>query len=456
MRATPRGCQRFRAGPYNGWMARAALARPAAPGVPEVYRRLRRHADRRDGGRRKPRSRSASGRSSSRTPRAREKALCPCARRAAVLTKSWPAWEGGAGGAHPASGCYNVKAGGWARSWTSFGREYGACRGDWRPPPGPARTARAVPARTQTRTDRPMPRLRVRHRRYTRGFAGGVSRERVGAAGCSCPSPLERHSSTIHSQTRHHARAAARRTVLRCSLAYLAQGGAVSYVLRRIFMRFVLLLPLIVTRPFMARRGNGTAVRRSGPTFRSRAACTYRSCARSLPSLSPPGCRGQSRSTPTQEHVRWIRPTQRRQAKTSASTGTDRTVDPRSCHANKIQIDTSSTRSPAAAIAVAWRESYGSPSSGVYVSPGSSAAGRHPMFWPHWSDGKAEMNGYRLVQPRTAPERAGTAVLIYVTEDFSDSWGQGGPGETSRIGRLPGAELNEVRDFQTGSTTTTS
>ena len=48
----------------------------------------------------------------------------------------------------------------------------------------------------------------------------------------------------------------------------------------------------------------------------------------------------------------------------------------------------------------------------------SSAAA--PEFWPHWSDGKAEMNGYRLVQPGYGAQRAGNAVLIYVTEDFSD------------------------------------
>jgi endonuclease III related protein len=43
MGATARGCQRFRAGPYNGWMARAALARPANHGLADVYERLRRH-----------------------------------------------------------------------------------------------------------------------------------------------------------------------------------------------------------------------------------------------------------------------------------------------------------------------------------------------------------------------------------------------------------------------------
>ena len=42
-------------------------------------------------------------------------------------------------------------------------------------------------------------------------------------------------------------------------------------------------------------------------------------------------------------------------------------------------------------------------------------------FWAHWGDGKGELNGYRLIQPRYGEKRAGTAVLVYVTEDFSDA-----------------------------------
>ena len=40
-------------------------------------------------------------------------------------------------------------------------------------------------------------------------------------------------------------------------------------------------------------------------------------------------------------------------------------------------------------------------------------------FWQTWSDGQAEVSGYRLVQPRYGQSRTGHAVLIYVTEPFS-------------------------------------
>ena len=86
------------------------------------------------------------------------------------------------------------------------------------------------------------------------------------------------------------------------------------------------------------------------------------------------------------------------------------------------------------------------------VSPclrGLSAA--PPDFWPHWSDNKAEMNGYRLVQPRYGAKRAGTAVLIYVTEDFSDSLRvKADPGQHPASDVYPVMKLNDVRHFQTG------
>jgi hypothetical protein len=74
-----------------------------------------------------------------------------------------------------------------------------------------------------------------------------------------------------------------------------------------------------------------------------------------------------------------------------------------------------------------------------------------PDFWGHWSDGKAEMNGYRLVQPRYGAKRVGTAVLIYVTEDFSDSLRvKADPGKHPAADVYPVLKLNAVRDFQTG------
>jgi hypothetical protein len=72
-------------------------------------------------------------------------------------------------------------------------------------------------------------------------------------------------------------------------------------------------------------------------------------------------------------------------------------------------------------------------------------------FWAHWGDGKAEMNGYRLVQPRYGQPRAGTAVLIFVTEDFSDSLRvKADPGKHPPSDVYPVLKLNAVRDFQTG------
>jgi hypothetical protein len=72
-------------------------------------------------------------------------------------------------------------------------------------------------------------------------------------------------------------------------------------------------------------------------------------------------------------------------------------------------------------------------------------------FWAHWGDGRAELNGYRLVQPRYGAGRGGTAVLIYVTEDFSDSLRvKADPGRHPPSDVYPVLKLNAVRDFQTG------
>jgi hypothetical protein len=74
-----------------------------------------------------------------------------------------------------------------------------------------------------------------------------------------------------------------------------------------------------------------------------------------------------------------------------------------------------------------------------------------PDFWAHWSDGKAELNGYRLTQPRYGAPRRGTAVLVFVTEDFSDSVRvKADPGKHPASDVYPVLKLNAVRDFQTG------
>jgi len=69
----------------------------------------------------------------------------------------------------------------------------------------------------------------------------------------------------------------------------------------------------------------------------------------------------------------------------------------------------------------------------------------------HWSDGAAELNGYELVQPRYGEARKGTAVLIYVKEDFSESARvKADPGRHPASDVFDVMKLNAVRDFQTG------
>ncbi len=78
-----------------------------------------------------------------------------------------------------------------------------------------------------------------------------------------------------------------------------------------------------------------------------------------------------------------------------------------------------------------------------------SSAGE--VFWRHWSDGKAELSGYALVQPRYGELRPGRAVMIYVTEPWSrsrgvkvDAYDRANPDHTIAL------KLNAVRKFQTG------
>lgn len=92
-------------------------------------------------------------------------------------------------------------------------------------------------------------------------------------------------------------------------------------------------------------------------------------------------------------------------------------------------------------------------SSGGPPSQTPSAGGPAPseLFWSHWGDGRAELNGYRLVQPRYGAPRPGTALLVFVTEDFSDSLRvKADPGRHPASDVSPVMKLNAVRDFQTG------
>ncbi len=72
-------------------------------------------------------------------------------------------------------------------------------------------------------------------------------------------------------------------------------------------------------------------------------------------------------------------------------------------------------------------------------------------FWKHWGDGKAELNGYRLTQPRYGAPRTGTAVYVFVTEDFVDATRvQADPGKHPKSDTFPVMKLNAIRRFQTG------
>ncbi len=77
--------------------------------------------------------------------------------------------------------------------------------------------------------------------------------------------------------------------------------------------------------------------------------------------------------------------------------------------------------------------------------------GHDPRFDRWWHDGRAELDGYRLVVQRYGAPRAGQGVLVYVTEPFriaarvkADDPTRD-PGDTWDV-----LKLNAVRDFQTG------
>ncbi len=82
---------------------------------------------------------------------------------------------------------------------------------------------------------------------------------------------------------------------------------------------------------------------------------------------------------------------------------------------------------------------------------GLASPGLAQDFWAHWGDGKAELAGYRLNQPRYGATRTGSAVLIFVTEDFSDALRvKADPGKHPASDVYPVMKLNVVRHFQTG------
>ena len=84
----------------------------------------------------------------------------------------------------------------------------------------------------------------------------------------------------------------------------------------------------------------------------------------------------------------------------------------------------------------------------AYLEPRRSEAA---TFWDHWSDGKAEVNGYTLRYSRYGAQRSGYAILIYVTEPFSrsrkvkvDAYDPKNPDHFISL------KLNRIERFQTG------
>ncbi|MCH7549394.1 MAG: hypothetical protein IH969_07665, partial [Candidatus Krumholzibacteriota bacterium] len=72
-------------------------------------------------------------------------------------------------------------------------------------------------------------------------------------------------------------------------------------------------------------------------------------------------------------------------------------------------------------------------------------------FGSYWHDGKAELSGYRLKVSRYGQEREGHAVMIFVTEPFSDSKRVKVNDHTKNPSDVVDViKLNLVRDFQTG------
>lgn len=71
-----------------------------------------------------------------------------------------------------------------------------------------------------------------------------------------------------------------------------------------------------------------------------------------------------------------------------------------------------------------------------------------PGFWDTWGDGQAELDGYALRQSRYGELRTGEAVLVFVTETFTDA--QRVKSDGGHDDEYPVFKLNDSRHFQTG------
>jgi hypothetical protein len=85
---------------------------------------------------------------------------------------------------------------------------------------------------------------------------------------------------------------------------------------------------------------------------------------------------------------------------------------------------------------------------GFVLLTGTSVSFAYPTA--HWEDGKAELNGYELTQPRYGQLRKGTAIHIFVKEDFSEQAKLKADYVRSAKDRVPVLKLNFVKNFPTG------
>ena len=81
--------------------------------------------------------------------------------------------------------------------------------------------------------------------------------------------------------------------------------------------------------------------------------------------------------------------------------------------------------------------------------PASARQGASPAFWAHWSDGNAELSGYRATVNRYGEMRPAEVVLIYVTEPMNRrTWIK--DDDAPAPDRVNVIKLNASLKFQTG------
>ena len=81
----------------------------------------------------------------------------------------------------------------------------------------------------------------------------------------------------------------------------------------------------------------------------------------------------------------------------------------------------------------------------------AASAGSDPEFGSWWHDGRAEIDGYRWTVSRYGESRSGQAVMIFVTEPFSqDKRVKVDDPARNPADTFDALKLNLVRDFQTG------